>query len=188
MRLAVLASHEGTTLQALINSPVNVALVISNNSKSGALYRAKCHGIPALHISSKTHDDPDQAILDALLEHRIDVVFSAGYMKKVGPKVIEAFKGRAFNTHPSLLPKYGGEAFYGSRIYEEVIANGDTETGVCIHHIDGGYDTGKVVTTAIFPVDKNATPETLETYSKQREKHLVVAFFTSMSNKYGGGA
>ena len=86
--------------------PATVAIVISNNRSSGALRRARAAHVPAVHLSSTTHADPaalDQAILDALTAAAVDLVFLAGYMKKLGPNVLRAFDGRVFNTHPALL-------------------------------------------------------------------------------------
>lgn len=182
MRIAVLASHEGTTLQAIIDAYAytkidsRVAVVISNNSKSGALQRAKRQRINAYHVSSKTHDDPDEAIRDILVQHDIDIVISAGYMKKIGPKVLASFEGRIYNTHPSLLPKYGGQAFYGRRIYEAVIAAGETETGVTFHKVDGGYDTGEIVSQVRINIRSGETAEQLEERVKRFEKILIVGF------------
>jgi phosphoribosylglycinamide formyltransferase-1 len=114
MNIGVLASHEGTTLQSVLDAcadgriPANVTIVMSNNSNSGALTRARAAGVPTLHLSSKTHSDPgalDAAVRDALVAARVDVVFLAGYMKKLGPLAIEAFNGRILNTHAALLPR-----------------------------------------------------------------------------------
>ena len=107
MNVGVLASHRGSILQALIDANVDVALVISNNRDSSALQRAKRHEIPFRHLSGRTHETVaglDITIRDALCEHDIDLVFFAGYLKKLGPKTLAAFKNRILNTHPSLLP------------------------------------------------------------------------------------
>ena len=117
LRIGVLASGEGTTLQALLDAfgdgaaAAKVVLVISNNSQSGALRRARAAGIAGLHLSSHTHPDEgslDAAICRALVDARVDVVLLAGYMKKLGPAVLRQFDGRVLNTHPALLPDYGG--------------------------------------------------------------------------------
>src|SRR5215470_16251913 len=127
MRIGVLASHEGTTLQALLDAVAQrritacVAIVISNNRDSGALRRAQASGVPAVRLSSATHPDAeelDRAILDALTNAQVDVVLLAGYMKKVGARVLHAYRGRILNTHPALLPKFGGEGMYGGRVHE----------------------------------------------------------------------
>lgn len=149
MNIGFLASHNGSNMQAIIDSCVSGALqafpavVISNNSASGALARAKEEGIPWYHFSDKTYpnpDDLDQAILDAMLEHAVNVVVLAGYMKKLGPRILSHFAGHILNIHPALLPKFGGKGMYGMHVHEAVIAAGETESGVSIHIVGG--DTG----------------------------------------------
>jgi phosphoribosylglycinamide formyltransferase 1 len=133
MNIAVLASHEGSTLQSVLDAcddgriPARVTVVISNNSRSGALIRAREAGVPTFDLSSKTHNDPgalDAAVRDALLGARVDLVFLAGYMKKLGPLAVEAFNGRILNTHPALLPRFGGPGMYGDQVFKAGIARG----------------------------------------------------------------
>ena len=158
MKIGFLASHNGSNMQAIIDAcksgelRATPAVAISNNSDSGALARARREGIPHCHLSSKTHPDPgllDQAILDAVAKHCVDVVILAGYMRKIGPKTRARFAGRILNIHPALLPKFGGKGMYGLRVHEAVLAAGETETGVSIHIVDEEYDTGP---------DKGSTP------------------------------
>ena len=142
MRLAVLASHEGSTLQALIDAcaakdlDASIALVISNNSQSGAMQRAEQAGIPTQHISSKTHDGDvgaDQAMVDAVNHAKVDWVLLLGYMKKMGGQMLIQYGGRIINTHPALLPKFGGKGFFGRKVHEAVHASGAKESGLhCI--------------------------------------------------------
>jgi phosphoribosylglycinamide formyltransferase-1 len=154
LRIAVLASGSGTTLQAVIDACASgdlqgeVVLVISNNSGSGAMVRAERHGIPCAHLSGQTHADPgdlDRAIADTLQQVSPDVVLLAGYMKKLGPHTLAAYRGRVINTHPSLLPRHGGQGMYGMNVHAAVLAAGDSESGVSVHLVDGQYDTGRVL-------------------------------------------
>ena len=107
MRIAVLASHEGTTLQVIIDAfPSSIIAVICNNADAGALARARAAGIPPYYLSSRTHPDPDA--LDAAIEATLvasgtEVVVLAGYMRKIGPRTLRTFRGRLLNTHPALL-------------------------------------------------------------------------------------
>lgn len=183
MRLGVLASHEGTTLQAVLDAVVDgrlsatVAVVISNNRESGALRRAHAAGVPAVHLSSVTHPDPqqlDQAILESLTNAQVDIVLLAGYLKKLGPRVLEEFGGRILNTHPALLPKFGGKGMYGSRVHEAVLASGDSETGVSIHLVDAEYDTGRVLAQCRVPVVPGDSVADLAARVQAREKEFVV--------------
>jgi phosphoribosylglycinamide formyltransferase-1 len=157
-------------MQAVINAcasgelEAKPALAISNNSDSGALARAKQADIPHIHLSSATHPDPqalDIAIRDALRAHGVELVLLVGYMRKVGPRTLQAFKGRVLNIHPALLPKFGGKGMYGLRIHEAVVASGAPETGVTIHLVDQKYDHGPIVAQCRVPVREGDTPNTL---------------------------
>lgn len=154
LRIAVLASGSGTTLQAVIDAcaagdlDAGVVLVISNNSASAALARAARHGIAACHLSGRTHADAaelDRAVAAALAVHEPDVVLLAGYMKKLGPHTLAAYRGRVINTHPSLLPAFGGRGMYGGHVHAAVLEAGVATTGISVHLVDAGYDTGRVL-------------------------------------------
>jgi phosphoribosylglycinamide formyltransferase 1 len=183
MNIGVLASHEGTTLQSVLDAcsegriAGRVTLVVSNNSGSGALRRARQAGVTVAHLSSTTHPEPgalDLAIRNALGAASVDLVLLAGYMKKLGPMTIEAFKGRILNTHPALLPKFGGQGMYGDRVFEAVIAAGETESGVSIHLVDGAFDNGRVVRQCQVPVFPGDSIETLKARIRTRERDFVV--------------
>jgi phosphoribosylglycinamide formyltransferase 1 len=183
MRLGILTSHEGTTLQAVLDAvaagrlAATVALVISNNRGSGALRRAHTAGVPAAHLSSATHPeaaDLDRAICERLVNARVDLVLLAGYLKKLGPRVPARFGGRILNTHPALLPKYGGPGMYGARVHEAVLAGGDSETGVSIHLVDAEYDTGPVIAQCRVPVLPGDSPADLAARVQARERNFVV--------------
>jgi phosphoribosylglycinamide formyltransferase 1 len=183
MNVGVLASHEGTTLQSLLDACADgridgrVAVVVSNNGDSGALRRARQAGVQAVHLSSKTHEAPaalDAAIRDALIAADVDIVFLAGYMKKLGPLVLGAFEGRILNTHPSLLPRFGGPGMYGDRVFEAVLAAGEAESGISIHLVDADYDTGAVVRQCKVPVFQGDSLDDLKSRVRAREKEFVV--------------
>jgi phosphoribosylglycinamide formyltransferase-1 len=151
MNVGVLASHEGTTLQSLLDAfsggriQGRVAVVVSNNGDSGALRRA-----------------------------RVDVVFLAGYMKKLGPLVLRAFEGRILNTHPALLPRFGGPGMYGDRVFEAVLEAGEAESGVSIHLVDADYDNGAIVRQCRVPVFRGDSLDDLKARVRAREKEFVV--------------
>ena len=181
LRVAVLASGEGTTLQALLDvcdgPTVQVVLVISNNSQSGALRRARAAGIPVLHLSSHTHPDAelrDTAIRDALAGACTDVVLLAGYVKKLGPVVLREFEGRVLNTHPALLPNHGGQGMFGGRVHEAVLAAQDRETGVSVHVVGLEYDTGDVIAQCRVFVLSDDSVETLTSRVQAREREFLV--------------
>jgi len=183
MNIGVLASHEGTTLQRLLDAcsggliQARVAVVVSNNGDSGALRRARQAGVQARHLSAKTHEDPtalDAAIRGVLVAADVDVVFLAGYMKKLGPLVLGAFRGRILNTHPALLPRFGGPGMYGDRVFEAVLKAGEAESGVTIHQVDAEYDTGAIVRQCRVPVFRGDSVEDLKARVQAREKEFVV--------------
>jgi phosphoribosylglycinamide formyltransferase-1 len=178
MNIGFLASHNGSNMQAIIDACKSGALqaspvvVISNNTDSGALARARQEGIPLYHLSGKTHPDLDMldhAILGALLRHGTDTVVLAGYMKKLGPRMLSHFCGRVLNIHPALLPKYGGQGMYGMHVHKAVIEACEAESGVSIHVVVAEYDAGPVIAQARVPVKPTDTPETLAERVLQRE-------------------
>jgi len=181
--IGVLASHEGTTLQCILDACANgridgqVAVVISNNSGSGALQRAASAGSVPLHLSSVTHGDAtalDIAIRDALLNAGVQVVFLAGYMRRLGPCTLAAFQGRILNTHPALLPKFGGHGMFGDRVFEAVLAAGELESGASVHVVEAEYDTGAVLRqgrVTVLPGDDMAS---LKARVQTCEREVVV--------------
>ena len=182
LRIGVLASHEGTTLQAIIDACVQgridgrVVAVISNNSGSGALRRATTAGIETFHLSSVTHpgDSLDAAICDTLQRAGAEVVFLAGYMKRLGSRTLAAFPARILNTHPALLPKFGGHGMFGDRVFEAVLAAGEPESGASVHLVDAEYDTGAVLRQARVPVLPGDTVESLKARVQECEREAVV--------------
>lgn len=190
LRIAVLASGAGTTLQAVIDAceggdlDASVVLVVSNNSGSGAITRARRHTIRHTHLSSRTHPDPaalDRAIRDALAARSPDVVLLAGYMKKLGPATLAAFAGRVINTHPSLLPKFGGQGMYGSRVHRAVLAAGEEVTGVSVHLVDADYDTGTVLAQREVPVEPGDDPDTLAGRVQEAERPFLIEVLQSIA-------
>ena len=191
MNIAVFASHEGTTLQAILDAcaggvlDARVAIVVSNNVDSGAIRRARAAGIGHAHLSGKTHsaaDALDRAILSAIEPVAADVIFLAGYMKQLGPSMLGRYAGRIFNTHPALLPKHGGKGMYGMNVHRAVLAAGEVESGATVHLVDGGYDTGPIVAQRRVDVLPGDTPETLAERVQSCERGLVVDFLGDIAH------
>lgn len=191
LRIGALASHEGTTLQAILDAcaqgtlAARVVTVVSNNSDSGALRRARAAGSLPLHFSSKTQPEPaalDAAITAALVEQGVEVVMLAGYMKKLGPQLLERYRGRILNTHPALLPKFGGHGMYGMHVHEAVLRAGEVESGASVHLVDEEYDTGRVLAQARVPVEPGDTPQTLAARVQERERRLVVSVLADIAS------
>ena len=171
LNLVALASGGGTNLQAIIDNiekgivNAQIRAVISNNSKSGALERARNHNIPAIHLSHKqfaTPEEFDQRLLSVLKENETDLVILAGYMKMLSPTIVRAYKNKILNIHPALLPSFGGTGMYGIHVHEAVIDSGVKVTGVTVHLVDEIYDHGAIIVQECVPVLPDDTPETLQ--------------------------
>ena len=183
LRLGVLASHGGSNLQAIMDACeqrrlcAEIGVVISNNSRSLALARAHAAGLPAHHISGKTHPEPnllDAAIRDCLARHNVDMVLLAGYMKLLGGATLARYRGRVLNSHPALLPKFGGKGMYGSRVHQAVLDADERVTGVTIHQVDAQYDHGKTLAQCRVKVCAGDTLADLEERVKRRERRFWV--------------
>lgn len=183
LNLGILASHTGTTLQAIIDAcdegrlNARIRVVISNNSRSLALQRARNHRIPALHLSSHTHPNPnalDTAIAVALTNHHVNLVVLAGYMKQIGPATLARYRNRIINTHPALLPQFGGRGMYGDNVHRAVLKAGLDTTGVTVHLVDEIYDHGKILAQTQVPVHPNDTLDTLRDRVQTSERRFYV--------------
>lgn len=169
LKLAFLASNNGSSMRAMVAAiaagrlDAAASLVVSNKRESPALAFARDHGIKALHIPTlKDEDAADAALLAALNEAEADLVILSGYLRKLGPQTLAAYRNRILNVHPALLPKYGGKGFYGRRVHEAVHAAGETESGATIHIVDEHYDHGPMVAQRTIPIDPGDNPETIE--------------------------
>jgi phosphoribosylglycinamide formyltransferase-1 len=160
LRLAVLASGRGSNLQAIIDAiergtlSAQIALVLSNKTDAVALERARRHGIPGVFLDPKpfagrpdSRQAYDQAILDILRKHRIELVVLAGYMKIVTTVLIQAYANRIMNIHPSLLP-----AFPGLDAQQKALDWGVKVAGCTVHFVTEGVDEGPIIIQAAVPV------------------------------------
>ena len=182
-RLGFLASHRGSNVRAIVEAcrsgrlRATAAIVVSNNSDAPVLEYARERGVATAHLSSATHpyaDELDRAILSALVDQKVDLVLLMGYLRLLGPRILEAFEGRILNTHPALLPKHGGKGMFGSKVHEAVLAAGETETGVTIHLANAPYDEGAVVAQRRVAVEPGDTVDTLAARVLAVEHDFVV--------------
>lgn len=166
----VMASGGGSNFEALLTQIESKQLkavcsfLIVNNGNCGAAEKARARGIPVYHISKVTHPNPleyEQAFLDVLDQHSIDFLALAGYMKKLTPSLLIRLKNRILNIHPSLLPKFGGQGFYGIHVHEAVIKANQSWSGATVHLVSGDYDEGRILGQSMVPVLSDDTPETL---------------------------
>ena len=162
--IAILASGSGTNAQRIIehfsdSDVARVVFVASENTSAYALTRAQNAGIEALAFSMTAFRSGE--LQEQLLRRNVDFVVLAGFLKLVPPAMVEAFTGRMVNIHPALLPNYGGKGMFGHHVHEAVLANGETQSGITIHYVNGVYDTGDVIFQATCPVLATDTPDTL---------------------------
>jgi phosphoribosylglycinamide formyltransferase 1 len=174
-RVAVLASGEGTNLQALLDDRIVgpwVALAVSDRANARALERARSHEVETVFLDPSAHDRVsfDRALLEVLLSRSIDVVALAGFMRIVGPDVVHAFAGRILNVHPALLP-----AFPGTTSVADALAWGVKLTGVTVHFVDEEVDHGPIVFQEAVPVLPSDDWDSLEDRVHEAEHRLLPA-------------
>lgn len=183
MKLGFFASHGGSNMQAIIDATKSgalsshPALLISNNRNSQATARAQSEGMPFVVLNSVTHPDPDEldrAMLAGLEEHEVELIILAGYMKMIGPRVLEAFADRILNIHPALLPKFGGHGMFGQHVHRAVLEAGERTTGVTIHLVNSEYDQGRIIAQTEVPVLPDDTVESLAARVLKREHEFFV--------------
>lgn len=172
LKLAVLVSGGGTNLQAIIDSIADgritnaeIKVVISNNKNAYALERAAKAGIPAKALSPKDFTDREafnDALLQALIDSEADLVVLAGCLVVIPPKIVEHFKNRIINIHPSLIPSFCGKDYYGLNVHEGVLNRGVKVTGATVHFVDDGTDTGPIILQKAVEVHQDDTPKSLQ--------------------------
>lgn len=176
-KIGVLASTSGTDLQAIIDEMkagkmknIKLSVVISNKKDAYALQRAREQGYRAVFINplNKSREKFDMEMADILEEEGVDLVCLIGYMRILSPVFVRKFK--IINVHPALIPKYCGKSFFGNNVHEAVLANHEKETGMTIHFVDEGVDTGKIIVQKTCPVEPNDTADTLKEKVQALEK------------------
>ncbi len=167
-RIAVFVSGGGTNLQALIDAARRgelpsgeLALVLSSSDRAYALTRAANAGIPTAVVRSR-EPEHEQKILNALAEHRIDMIVLAGYMSILSEDFTARFPNRILNVHPSLIPAFCGRGYYGLRVHEEALKRGVKVTGATVHFVNEIPDGGEILLQKAVEVLPGDTPETLQ--------------------------
>jgi phosphoribosylglycinamide formyltransferase-1 len=184
LRIAVLVSGGGTNLQAIIDKVnskeimnTEIAVVISNKKDAYALERARINNIKELCISPKDFDNRDEfnrALLDTLVKENIDLVVLAGYLVVISNELVETFKNRIINVHPSLIPAFCGKGYYGLKVHEEALKRGVKVTGATVHFVDEGTDTGPIILQMPVMVEENDTPETLQRRVMEQAEWVIL--------------
>jgi phosphoribosylglycinamide formyltransferase-1 len=168
--IAVFASGRGSNFDALQRAivkeqfPAQIAVVISNNSRSGVLELARSYNIPSVHLSQiqfPTTDAFNRQVLSVLHAHKVNFIVLAGYMKRIDASIIREYRNRIINVHPALLPKYGGDGMYGMHVHEAVVKASEKFSGATVHMVDEEYDHGRILLQDIVEIEKTDTPESL---------------------------
>ena len=173
LNIAVCVSGGGTDLQSIIDAceagKINgeIRLVISNRKKAYGLERARLHGIQAEWIK-----DEDE-ILKRFEEEKIDVVVLAGYLAIVGDKLIEQYKNRIINIHPSLIPSFCGPGFYGMHVHDAVFKRGVKVSGATVHFVTGEVDGGPIILQRAVDISDLETPEDIQARVLEIEHEIL---------------
>ena len=184
LKVAVLVSGGGTNLQAILDAIDNgtitnakVEVVISNNKNAYALERAKNHGIEALCISPKdygTRDAFNKAFLEKLDGCQPDLIVLAGFLVVIPKQMIEKYRNRIINIHPSLIPSFCGTGYYGLKVHEGVLSRGVKVTGATVHFVDEGTDTGPIILQKAVEVEQDDTQEILQRRVMEKAEWIIM--------------
>ena len=184
LNIVVCVSGGGTNLQAIIDGVnagtiknTKIAGVISNNAGAYALKRAKMADIPAFCISPKTYESREefnQAFLHKLEELNPDLIVLAGFLVILPEKMIQVYRDRIINIHPSLIPSFCGTGFYGLKVHEAALMRGVKVTGATVHYVDEGTDTGRIIMQKAVEVLKDDTPESLQRRVMEQAEWVIL--------------
>lgn len=189
LRLAVLGSTKGTSLQPIIEAiergelDARIELAISNQPDAYILERARQHGIRARYVDmmadrglaterKKTRVEYDHEIMELLNQSRANLVLLIGYMRLLSPQFVSHWRQKIMNVHPSLLPKFAGEMDLD--VHGDVLAAGEKETGCTIHWVDESKDTGEIIVQKKCSVEPHDTPESLKTKVQKLEGEAFI--------------
>lgn len=184
MKIAVLVSGGGTNLQAIIDAVADgtitnteIALVISNKEGAYALERAKNAGVPGLYISPKQFDDREaysQEMIRVIKEAGCELVVLAGFLVVLSESFVNAFEGKIINIHPSLIPSFCGDGYYGLKVHEKALERGVKVTGATVHFVDSGTDTGPIINQKAVYIEQGDTPEILQKRVMEQAEWIIL--------------
>jgi len=186
--IVVFASGSGTNFQAIIDSvrdgKINASIsgLIASKTGIGAIGRAENSGIPYHVLPSENQNDFEDQLLAKLTEWQPDLIVLAGFLKKIPTSIIDRYKDRIINIHPSLLPKFGGKGFYGMNVHRAVIEAGEKQSGCTVHYVNEQYDRGDIICQKMVPVTEDDTPETLAKKVLIEEHKLLPEVITKLIN------
>jgi len=172
LKVGVLAGGGGTNLQAIIDAVeagsiknAEISFVLSNKSDAYALERAKKHGIETVVVDRKKYDNREsfeEALIAAINEKMPDLIVLAGLMIMIPPQLCREYKHRIINIHPSLIPSFCGQGYYGLKVHEAALKKGVKVTGATVHFVDEIYDNGPIILQRAVNIEEGDTPEVLQ--------------------------
>lgn len=184
LNVLVCVSGGGTNLQAIIDAVNNgtitntkIVKVISNNAGAYALERAKNAGIDAACISPKDYgsrEEFNEAFLSEVNSTNPDLIVLAGFLVVIPPKMIDAYRGKIINIHPSLIPSFCGTGYYGLKVHEKALERGVKVTGATVHYVDEGTDTGPIIMQKAVEVLEGDTPEVLQRRVMEQAEWVIL--------------
>lgn len=187
-RIGILSSHNGSGFDAIQEAceqnilNAQVVLVISNNSTAKVLEKASNKDIPNFIINTNKYPDEnlDEKITNLMKEFKVDYIFLSGYMKKIEENLVRTFENKIINSHPALLPKFGGKGMYGTNVHKAVKEANESETGCTVHFVNENYDEGKVILQNKVEVKENSSVEDIENSVKALESKSIVQAFEKL--------
>ncbi len=184
LRVVVLVSGGGTNLQAIIDRvesglihDTKIVGVISNNKNAYALERAKAHGIDQVCVSPKDYETREifnDELLKTVRSFSPDLIVLAGFLVVIPPAMIQEYKNRMINIHPSLIPAFCGKGFYGLKVHEAALKRGVKVVGATVHFVDEGTDTGPIILQKAVEVEQGDTPESLQLRVMQQAEWKIL--------------
>ena len=190
VKIGVLVSGGGTNLQALLDARKRgeipdgeISLVIASRKKAYALERARMAGVPALALPRRDYENPadyDAALLTALQEAGVELVVLAGFLCVLGEKMLKGYEGRIVNVHPSLMPAFCGDGFYGLHVHEAALERGVKVTGATVHLVNEVTDGGPILLQKAVEVLESDTPESLQKRVMEQAEWVLLPKAVSM--------
>lgn len=175
-RLAIFASGRGSNFLAIHDAILKqelhaeISLVVSDRPKSKAIENAKLRNLETYFFTPKHYESKERyekEVLEHLIKQKIDLIVLAGYMRLIGPTILNQYEGRIINIHPSLLPLYKGKDAIGQALTAKA-----KETGVTVHYVDSGMDTGSIIEQVSLPIQDGEQRESLEQRVHEIEHRL----------------
>jgi phosphoribosylglycinamide formyltransferase-1 len=187
IKIGILSSYNGTgflALQEAIEDKIldaKVEIVISNNSTALVLEKATEKKIPNFVVNKNSCENEDIKITNLMKEYKVDYIFLSGYMKKIEKNLLDNFHNKIINSHPALLPNFGGKGMYGRFVHEAVINSKEKESGCTIHFVNENYDEGKYILQKKISLSVDETVDTLENRIKEIEQVAIVEAFLKLT-------